>query len=201
MGRSLFILSNITFKMAVWQPCWIFRFPDSSFSFALNIMSKLHWHITCGYGKKPIEFQQSHFENGRLVAILEFSVSGAWLEFALEFQFQISYILIFRYVTSKMSTWRPYWIFPDFNFSLGIEHLVQTSVANYLYVWKEACWFSSMSLSKWLPGGHIGCFSFRILTSIWLWISRPNFSSKFLVYMWWSLLISSNVTFKMAACV
>ena len=30
MGRSLFIFSNVTFKMAAWQPYWIFRFPDFS---------------------------------------------------------------------------------------------------------------------------------------------------------------------------
>ena len=56
-----------------------------------------------------------------------------------------------------------------------------------------------MSFSKWPPGGHIGFFSFRILTLVWLWISSPNFSSKLLVCMERSLLIFSNVTFKMAA--
>ena len=33
-----------------------------------------------------------------------------------------------------------------------------------------------MSLSKWLPGGHIGYFGFWTLTLVWLWISNPNFS-------------------------
>ena len=41
MGRSLLIFSNVTFKMAAWQPSWIFRFPDSNFCLALNIKSKL----------------------------------------------------------------------------------------------------------------------------------------------------------------
>ena len=34
-------------------------------------------------------------------------------------------------------------------------------MAQYLYIWVGACWFSATSLSKWLPGGHIGFFGFR----------------------------------------
>ena len=47
-----------------------------------------------------------------------------------------------------------------------------------------------MSLSKWPPGRHIGCFGFRTLTLVWLWISTPNFNGPILVYMSRSLLIS-----------
>ena len=68
MDRSLFV----TFKMATWRQYWIFRFPDSNSSLALNIKSKLQLHMTCVYGKKPIDFQQCHFQNGCLVAILDF---------------------------------------------------------------------------------------------------------------------------------
>ena len=83
MGRSLLIFSDVTFKMATWRPFWIFRFPDSNFTLALNTMFKLHWNITCVYGKKSIDFQQCHFQNGRLVAILDFSVYGlcSWCGF------------------------------------------------------------------------------------------------------------------------
>ena len=35
-------------------------------------------------------------------------------------------------------------------------------MAQYLYIWVEAYWFSATSLSKWTPGGHIGFFGFRI---------------------------------------
>ena len=35
--RSLLIFSDVTFKMAVWQSYWIFRFPYSNFSLAFNI--------------------------------------------------------------------------------------------------------------------------------------------------------------------
>ena len=49
MGRSPLIFSNVTFKMATWQPYWIFQFPDSNFNLALNIKPKLHKHITCVY--------------------------------------------------------------------------------------------------------------------------------------------------------
>ena len=73
MDRSLHIFSDVTFKMAAKQPYWIFQFPDSNFSLALNVKSKLHWHITCVYSKKPIDF---HFPNGYLAAILHFF--GIW---------------------------------------------------------------------------------------------------------------------------
>ena len=173
--------------MAAWRPSWIFRFPDSNFSLALNIKSKLKCHITCVYGKEPIDFQQCHFQNGRLAGILEFAISGLcrWHAFwnvtraCLEFQFQISCaclclwaeaywfqrcpfqngclvaifafsvsgltsvwhwilsqnfsctlqvcmersLLILRYVTFKMATWWPYWIFlfSDSNLSLALN--------------------------------------------------------------------------------
>ena len=49
MGRSLLIFSDVTFKMAAWWPSWIFRFPNSNFSLALNFKSKLMQHISCMY--------------------------------------------------------------------------------------------------------------------------------------------------------
>ena len=56
-----------------------------------------------------------------------------------------------------------------------------------------------MSLSKWLPGSHIGFFGFRTLTLLWLWMSNSNFSGTILMYMGRNLLIFNNVIFKMAA--
>ena len=44
------IFSDVNFKMAAWQPYWIFLFPNSKFSFALNINSKLQWQSTYVYG-------------------------------------------------------------------------------------------------------------------------------------------------------
>ena len=118
MEWSLFICSDLIFKMAARRPYWIFQFPDSNFSLALNSKSKLLSDITCvygvKYGVKYIDFQRCHLQNGHPVAILDFSVSG-------------------------------------------------------------------------------------ILTLVWLWMSSPNFSSKLLVYMRRSLLIFSNIRFKMAA--
>ena len=49
IGKSLLIFSEVTFKMAAWWPYWIFWFPDSNFSFALNINSKLKWYNTYVY--------------------------------------------------------------------------------------------------------------------------------------------------------
>ena len=58
MCRSLLIFSNVNFKMAARQPYWIFWFPDSNFSLALNINSKLKWHNTniSGRGRRLAGF-------------------------------------------------------------------------------------------------------------------------------------------------
>ena len=50
IGRSLLIFSDVTFKMAAWRPYWIFLFPDSNFTSALNINFKLQRHNTYVYG-------------------------------------------------------------------------------------------------------------------------------------------------------
>ena len=50
IGRSLLIFSDVSFKMAAWRPYWIFWFPDSNFSLALNINFKLQRHNTYVYG-------------------------------------------------------------------------------------------------------------------------------------------------------
>ena len=50
IGRSLMIFSYVTFEMAVWRPYWIFWFPDSNFTLALNINYKLQRHTTYVYG-------------------------------------------------------------------------------------------------------------------------------------------------------
>ena len=50
MCKTLLIFSNINFKMAARRPYWIFLCPDSNFSLALNINSKLMLHNTCIYG-------------------------------------------------------------------------------------------------------------------------------------------------------
>ena len=62
MGKSLLIFSDVTFKMAAWQPYLIFRFPDSNFSLVLNIKSKLHWYITSVYEKKQLIFSYVPFK-------------------------------------------------------------------------------------------------------------------------------------------
>ena len=50
IGRSLLIFSDVTFKMAAWRPYWIFWFPDSNYTLALNINFKLQRHNTYVYG-------------------------------------------------------------------------------------------------------------------------------------------------------
>ena len=117
MCRSLFIFSNVNFKMATRQPYWIFWFPDSNFSLALNINSKLKWHSTYIYGQEPIDFQRCHFQNGRLVAMLDFLVSGltlVWLwistpNFSGKILMYIGKsLLIFSDLIFLMAAWWPY---------------------------------------------------------------------------------------------
>ena len=50
IGRSLLIFSDVTFKMAAWRPYWIFWFPASNLTLALNINFKLQRHNTYVYG-------------------------------------------------------------------------------------------------------------------------------------------------------
>ena len=50
IGRSLVIFSDVACKMAAWRPYWIFWFPDSNFTLALNINFKLQRHNTYVYG-------------------------------------------------------------------------------------------------------------------------------------------------------
>ena len=49
IGRSLLIFSDVTFKMVAWRPYWIFWFPDSNLTLALNINFKLQRHNTYVY--------------------------------------------------------------------------------------------------------------------------------------------------------
>ena len=50
ISRSVLIFSDVTFKMVAWRPYWIFWFPDSNFTLALNINFKLQRHNTYVYG-------------------------------------------------------------------------------------------------------------------------------------------------------
>ena len=44
-------------------------------------------------------------------------------------------------------------------------------MAQYLYIWVRAYWFSATSLSKWPPDGHFGFFGFRTNSSLSLIIN------------------------------
>ena len=72
-------------------------------------------------------------------------------------------------------------------------------MAQYLCICVGAYWFSATLISKWPPGSHIGISGFRTLTLVWLWISTANLSGTILIYMGRSLLVFSDVTFKMDA--
>ena len=132
---------------------------------------KIH---SCRVKRKPpfcsIDFQQRHFQNGRLAAILDFSVSGLcrWQGF--------------RYVSQVC-------------FGISISNFICMLM---VVIGKSLLIFSEVTL-KMAPGGHIGCFGFQTLTLVWLWISTPNLNGTILMNMRRSLLIFSNVNFKMAA--
>ena len=53
------------------------RFPGCKSSLLWNFNFKLHMHVDGGHRQKPtgIDFQRGHFQNGRLVAILDCLVS------------------------------------------------------------------------------------------------------------------------------
>ena len=141
IGRSLLIFSDVDFKMAAWWPYWIFWFPDSNFTLALNINSKRQWHNTYVCGYEPIDFQLRHFQNGRLAAILDFSISGLGRQHGFRSVSQVCFgisipnficmlmvvigrsLLISSDVTFKMASWQSYWIswFPYSNFSLALN--------------------------------------------------------------------------------
>ena len=168
MGRSLLIFSDVTFKKAAWGPYWIFRLSCPSFILSLSIMSKLQWHITCEHRKAPIDFQQCHFQNGLLAAILVFQVSGLYGFCSVTqacFRISISYficmlfvsmgrsLLILRVVSFKIAAWRPYSIFRfqtlnyclalniKFNFSNTLLVCVERSLLTFSNVtFKMAAW-------------------------------------------------------------
>ena len=55
-------------------------------------------------------------------------------------------------------------------------------MAQYLYIWVGAYWFSATSLSNSRLAAILD-FLVSGLTLLWLWISTPNFSGKVLMYM------------------
>ena len=57
-------------------------------------------------------------------------------------------------------------------------------MAQYLYIWAEAYWFSATSLSKWLPGSHIGFFGFRTNFSMALNINSKLQWQNTYLYRW-----------------
>ena len=139
IGRSLLIFSDVTFKMAAWRPYWIFWFPDSNFTLALNLISTSNFSgtILMYMGRSLLIFSNVIFQ----AAILYFSVSGLCRRQGFRDVSQVCFgisisnficmlmvvigksLSIFRQVTFKMAAWWPYLIFwfPDSNFSLALN--------------------------------------------------------------------------------
>ena len=144
-AEAFFIFSDVTYKIATWQPYWIFRFPDCML--ALNIKSKLHWHITCVYGKKPIDFQQYHFENGCLAAILDFSLSGLCRWHGLRsiirvcFGIALSNFICMSFVAMGQSLM----IFIDVSFQMAALDFSLPWLLTLVWLWIYSANFSSKS--------------------------------------------------------
>ena len=124
------------------------------------------------------DFQRRHFQNGCLSAILDFSVSGLSRRHSFRSVSQVCFgisnficilmvvigrsLLNFSDIIFKMAVWQPYWIFRFLD-----------------------------SQTRW--------HGFRSVSQVCFGISISNFICMLMVVIGWSLLIFSNVTFKMAA--
>ena len=89
-GRSLLIFSNVTFKMDAGGPLGFFSFRALTSVWLWISSPNFSSTLLVCMEKKPIDFQICHFQNGRLVAILDFLVSGLLLQIGFEFQIQTS---------------------------------------------------------------------------------------------------------------
>ena len=99
-------------------PTW---FLEHKSSLLWNFNFKFHMHIDGGHRQKPIDFQQRHFQNGRLATILNFfgfqTLTLLWLWISTSnfsgpiLMYVGRSLLIFSNVIYKMAAWRPYYIF------------------------------------------------------------------------------------------
>ena len=145
-------------------------------------------------------------------------VSGAKLEFALEFQFQISYACYlwlwpeaYWFSAMSLSKWPPgghigflgfrtltlVWLWissPNFTGTspvcLGRSLLIFNNVTFKMAVWQPYCFFFVSELCSW--------HGFRIITRVCFGISISNFICMLFVAMHQSLFSFRNVAFKMA---
>ena len=125
IGKRLLIFSEFTFKMAAWWPYWIFWFPDSNFSLALNISTPNLSGTILMYMCRSLLILAtliSKWPPGSHIGIFGFrtlTLVWLWISTANLSGTILIYmgrsLLIFSDVTFKMAAWWPYWIFwfPD----------------------------------------------------------------------------------------
>ena len=140
IGRSLLIFSDMTFKMATWQPYWIFWLPDSNFTLAFNINSNTpaqycciwvgaYWFSATSFSKWPPGSHVGFFGSGLCWRHGFQSVSQVCLGISISNSVCMLMVVIgrslsvFSDVTFKTAAWWPYWIFwfPDSNVSLTLN--------------------------------------------------------------------------------
>ena len=72
-------------------------------------------HVDGGHRQKPIDFQRGHFQNGRLVAILDFLVSGLtslwlWIQYQLQTsvaKYVCIWVRAYWFSVTSFSKWLP----------------------------------------------------------------------------------------------
>ena len=126
IGKSLWIFSDTTFKMAAWWPYWMFWFLDSNFSLAVNINSKFSGTMLMYMGRSLLIFSNINFKMA-FYGFLTLTLGWLWI-WTINFSgtvlmYMCKSLLIFSDVNFKMAAWQPYWIFwfPDCNFSLALN--------------------------------------------------------------------------------
>ena len=126
IGRRLLIFSHITFKVTTWQPYWVFWFPNSNFSLALDVNSKLQKRNTCVYMGRSlliftdvifrIDFSFLDSQHGfQSISRVCFGISISDFMY-MSFVAVGRSLMIFSKITFKKAAWWPYGIFqfPDF---------------------------------------------------------------------------------------
>ena len=171
IGRSLLIISDVTFKMAAWRPyCLFFGFKTLTLLWLWISTSNFRGTILMYMARSLLIFSNVILQNGRLAAILDFSfldsVGGMVFRSVSQICFGIS---ISNFICVLMVV-------------KGRSLLTLSDVP--------------FKMAAWWPFWNFG---FQTLTLVWLWISTPNLSGTILMYMCRRLLIFSNVNFKMAA--
>ena len=143
IGRSLLIFSYVTFKIAAWQPYWIYWFPDKfKFGCEYQLQTSVAQCLCLWVGADWFSVMLiSKWPPGSHTGFFGFqTVTLVWLWISTP-NFSGTILLymdrspsIFSDVNFKMAAWQPYRIFwfADCNFSLALN-------VNSKLQWPKTC--------------------------------------------------------------